>query len=162
MILLPSAAGTVNAPPLMTVPGAAVVIDATWQVVQPIESNEFAPAFASAVAASAASRGGAFVERMKAANSSMSPSLSSPQVPDEFTHGVLSGTLSNAATELPIDVFSVLTSRLVIPISFKYASPANDSRLAFWFFHPKRPARTDPGDSRTGTWISCPRIAPPL
>ena len=77
-------------------------------------------------------------------------------------HSVASDTVSNAATELPIDVFSVSSSRLVIPISFRYASAANDSRLACWFFQPKRPPRTLPGASSTGTWMNWPRIWPLL
>ena len=88
-------------------------------MLQPIELNRFDPATASAVPASAASRGGALVERMKLANTSMSLSASSG-----------SGTVSNAATELPSDVFSVGCRRLVTPISFRYASAENESRLA--------------------------------
>src|SRR5207244_11009567 len=119
MILLPSDAGTMNAPPLMLVPTAAVVMLVTWQMLQPIWLNRFDPATASAVPASAASRGGALVERMKFAKTAMSLSTSSG-----------SGTLSNAATELPSDVFSVGCRRLVTPISFRYASAENESRLA--------------------------------
>src|SRR5260221_13986275 len=80
MILLPSAAGTVSAPPLITVPAAAVVIDAVWQTLQPIEVNRLDPATALAVAASAVSRGGTFVARMNVAKAVMSSSLSSPHV----------------------------------------------------------------------------------
>src|SRR5262249_9209920 len=146
MILLPSSAGTVNAPPLITVPAAAVVMSRVWQMLQPIVVNRFEPATASAVPASAASRGGALVARMNAVNASMSPSLSSPQIfVGSAVHGVLSGTVSNAATELPSDVFSVRLKRFVIPISFRYASLENDRRLACWFFQPKRPARALPG-----------------
>ena len=72
MILLPSAAPTVSAPPLITVPTAAVVIERVWQMLQPIALNRFDPATAFAVAARAASRGGAFVARMNAAKASMS------------------------------------------------------------------------------------------
>ena len=46
----------------------AVVIDRVWQTLQPIASKRFDPACASGVAASAASRGGALVARMNAAN----------------------------------------------------------------------------------------------
>ena len=41
----------VNAPPLMTVPAGAVVIERVWQMLQPIASNSCDPALASAVAA---------------------------------------------------------------------------------------------------------------
>src|SRR5205823_13853632 len=81
MILLPRAASTVSAPPLMTVPTEEVVIDVTWQMLQPMLLNRLDPAMASAVAARAVSRGGAFVARMNSANATMSSSGSSPQVP---------------------------------------------------------------------------------
>src|SRR5262249_4008533 len=137
---------------LMTVARAVVVMWRVWQMPQPIWLNRFDPASASAVAASAVSRGGAFVERMNAENTSMSPSGSSPQVTlGSATHGALSGTVSNAATERPSDVFSVRLNRFVIPISFRYASDENESRLACWFFQPKRPTRLLPGASSTGT-----------
>src|SRR5215471_5093592 len=96
MILLPRAAGTVNAPPLITVPAGEVVIDVTWQMLQPIALKRDAPVWASDVAASAVSRGGALSARMKRAKTSMSLSVSSG-----------SGTVSKAATELPREVFSV-------------------------------------------------------
>src|SRR5262249_35125752 len=118
MILLPSSAGTVKAPPLITVPTDAVVIDGVWQMLQPIALNSFEPATASGELW-LASRGGTFVARMNAANCSTSSS---------WSWG--SGTVSNAATDLPSDVFSVPTSLLVMPISFRYASPENDTRLA--------------------------------
>lgn len=47
MILLPRASGTVNAPPLITVPAEAVTMGLTWQVEQPIFSNRPWPAWAS-------------------------------------------------------------------------------------------------------------------
>src|ERR1700704_1909477 len=104
-------------------------------MLQPIALNRLEPAMASAVAASAVSRGGALVARMNRANASISWSASSPQIrPLWSAHGVESDTVSYAATELPIDVFSVSSSRLVIPTSFKYASAENDNRLEFWFF----------------------------
>src|SRR5439155_10431943 len=80
MILLPSAAGTVKAPPLITVPTADVVIEGVWQIVQPMLLKRLEPATASDVPASAASRGGALVDRMKSANVAMSSSPSSPQL----------------------------------------------------------------------------------
>src|SRR5262245_30227716 len=154
MILLPSAAPTVSAPPLMTVPTAAVVIDRVWQMLQPIWSNRADPACASAVAASAASRAGTFVERMNAANALMSSSVSSPHVVfGMVAQGWLSATGSNPLpkpTNRPSDVFSTRLNRLVTPVSFRYASDEKDSRLACWFFHPNRPTRLAPGDSSTG------------
>ena len=63
MILLPSAAGTMNWPPLNEVPAGAVVIEVTWQMLQPMLVNSCAPATASDVAASTVSRGGTFNER---------------------------------------------------------------------------------------------------
>src|SRR5258708_2773175 len=157
MTLLPSAAPTVKAPPLITVPTDAVVIDGVWQILQPIALNRFDPATALAVAASAVSRGGTLVARKKLAKAVMSSSLSSPHVwPARATgvHGWLSGTGSNPLpkpTNLPIDVFSTRLNLFVIPISFRYASDENESRLACWFFHPNRPPRTAPLASSTGT-----------
>src|SRR5207244_5932053 len=132
----------------------------TWQILQPIWLNRFEPAMASAVAASAVSRGGAFVARMNCANATMSSSGSSPQVPaGGLVHGVLSGTGSNPLpkpTNLPSEVFSVRLNRLVIPTSFRYASDENDTRLACWFFHPNRPTRVAPFASSTGTEMTWP------
>src|SRR5256885_14591769 len=95
MILLPSAAGTMSAPPLIEVPTEAVVIDRVWQKLQPIASKRFDPACASAAAASAGSRGGALGGRLNAAELTVSVS-------------VCLGTwaLWNPATEFPDDVFS--------------------------------------------------------
>src|SRR3954462_5217720 len=114
MILSPRAAGTVNLPPLTTVPAGAVVMVAVWQLGQPMLVNRLAPATASAVAASAVSRGGTLVERMKRAKAS----TSGPKGAAGVAASSGSGTVSNAATELPIEVFSVGCSGLVIPISF--------------------------------------------
>src|SRR3954466_11702960 len=113
MFLSPRAAGTVNLPPLMTVPVVAVVIVGVWQLAQPIETKRFEPAMASEVAASAVSRGGALVEGMKGGEASTSGPLGLATVPASSG----SGTVSNAATETPIEVFSVGCSGLVIPIS---------------------------------------------
>ena len=44
-------------------------------------------------------------------------------------------------TSRPLEVFSSGNSGLVMPISLRYASAENDSRLACWFFQPKRPTR---------------------
>src|SRR6185369_714447 len=77
MILLPTAAGTTNEPPCITVPAGAVTIDWTWQTLQPIWLNSVAPACAAEVAASAVSRGGALVARMKRAKAKMSLLVSS-------------------------------------------------------------------------------------
>ncbi len=65
MILLPSAAGTMNLPPLIGVPGGDVVIDATWQRRATDVLKIVSPAMTSA---SIGPRIGAFVERMKSAN----------------------------------------------------------------------------------------------
>ena len=46
------------------VTGGAVVIDSTWQMLQPMDAKRVCPARASAEAARAVSRGGAFVARM--------------------------------------------------------------------------------------------------
>src|SRR6266850_7092300 len=106
MFLLPRAAGTVNAPPLITVPGGAVAIVRTWQMLQPTELNRLSPAIASEVAARTVSRGGALLVRMNSVNFATStPPASSG-----------SGTVSKAATEAPFDVFSVGWRGLVIPI----------------------------------------------
>src|SRR3989441_9218484 len=119
-------------------------------MLQPMLLKRLDPAIASAVPASAVSRGGALVARMKFANATMSSVPSSPQLTPGFdAHGWLSGTVSNAATEFPIEVFSTRLNLLVIPTSFRYASDEKDNRLACWFFHPKRPPRTAPGDSST-------------
>src|SRR5690242_12018839 len=101
MILLPSAAGTVNWPPLMTVPAGAVVIDRTWQMAQPMLLNKFEPATMSELgvpfepSSAPGPRGGTLVARMNLANATISSSPSSPQ----FTAGLLaqgwlSGTVS--------------------------------------------------------------------
>src|SRR5207244_2685428 len=79
MILLPSAAGTVNCPPFITVPVGAVVIEVTWQMLQPTELNNAAPVCASAVAARAVSRDGAFVALINLAKWSMSSNPSGPK-----------------------------------------------------------------------------------
>ena len=47
-----------------------------------------------------------------------------------------------------------------MPISFRYASAENESRLACWFFQPKRATRLVPPASVTGTLITLPQIAP--
>ena len=86
-----------------------------WQLLQPIETNRFEPAMASEVAASAVSRGGTLVERMKRVKASTSGPLGALAV--AASSG--SGTVSNAATELPIEVFSVGCSGLVMPISLR-------------------------------------------
>src|SRR5205085_7134 len=131
MFLLPRAAGTVNAPPLIKVPAAAVVIVRTWQMEQPTWSKSCEPVMASEVLATALSRGGALDERMKAAKALMSSSGSSPQLTLALlAQGWLSETWSKAATERPSEVFSVRLKRLVMPCSLRYASEEKESRLA--------------------------------
>src|SRR5215203_7530838 len=115
MILSPSAAVTVNLPPLNTVPAGAVVIVGVWQLAQPIWTKSVAPDWAAAVAARAVSRGGALVARMNRAKISTSGPKGSVAV--GASSG--SGTVSNAATEAPMLVFSVGWSGLVMPISFR-------------------------------------------
>ena len=67
----------------------------TWHVAQPIASNSAEPCCADAVAATAGSTEGALSERMNSANAAMSAPVSSG-----------SATVSNAAVELPLEVFS--------------------------------------------------------
>ena len=43
---------------------------------------------------------------------------------------------------------------MVMPISLRYASAANDFKLACWSFQPNRPVRTALPASSTGTEIS--------
>src|SRR6267143_1024803 len=72
MILLPRESGTMNAPAATAVPVGAVVIEETWQKSQPTLWKRLAPATPSEEAASAVSRGGALVARMKRAKRSTS------------------------------------------------------------------------------------------
>jgi hypothetical protein len=104
--LLPSAAGTVNAPPLIRVPVGAVTRLATWHVVQPIWANSASPARESAVAARAVSRGGALVERMKLAKRMRSSPSSS-------------GSATPSLTTRPFEVLSLGNIGVVMPISFR-------------------------------------------
>src|SRR5882724_11540801 len=113
MILLPRGLGTMNAPAATAVPAGAVVIEETWQKSQPTLWKRAAPATPSEEVASAVSRGGTFVARMKRAKWSMSVSPSESRL---LSLG--SGTTSHRR------VTSTLLggSRLLTPISFKYAS----------------------------------------
>src|SRR5258708_29351932 len=135
----PSAVGIVNVPPLIFVPAGAVVSVSTWQVAQPILSKRPKPFFAAALLASCESRAGAFVARIKRAKRSISERPSDPGL--SFGSEVLLHRL----------VTSLGCRRLVMPISLRYASPANDSRLAGWSFHPKRATPNCPGDCTMGT-----------
>jgi hypothetical protein len=83
--MAPSALETLSAPPLMLVPGVAVVVLGVWHVSQPMSLKIRLPFFAAKVAARFTSRGGALVDRMNNANSSTSTPLSSG-----------SGTVSNS------------------------------------------------------------------
>src|SRR2546423_13443346 len=131
LFLLRGAGGRVTAPPLISVPAAAVVIVRTWQMEQPTWSKRFEPVMASEVLAMAVSRGGALVERMKAAKALMSSSGSSPQLTLALlAHGWLSERWSKAATELPSEEFSTRLKRFVMPCSLRYASEEKESRLA--------------------------------
>jgi hypothetical protein len=82
--------------PLMAVPAGAVTMLRTWHVLQPIWLNRMSPCWASNVAARAVSREGALVARMKRAKACTSAPSSSGSI-----------TVSNAATEFPLEVFSV-------------------------------------------------------
>src|SRR5215210_1838309 len=115
MILSPSAGGTVNVVPLITVPVGAVVIVGVWQLAQPIEVKSEAPAWALVVAARTVSRGGTLVARMKRAKNS----TSGPKGLAAVGASSGSGTPSKAATEAPMLVFSVGWRGLVMPISFR-------------------------------------------
>src|SRR6266436_7984540 len=98
MILLPRAAGTVNAPPLMSVPAGAVVRLVMWQMSQPTAWKSEPPVWASEVAASLVSREGTLLALMNWAKASMSLSGSSPQTTfGLLLHGVLSETSSHRA-----------------------------------------------------------------
>ena len=77
------------------------MIDRVWHVSQPIASKSCEPATASPVAASAVSRGGTFVARMKVAKIDTSSSSSSTK---PLTSRNAGG--SKASTERPSDVFS--------------------------------------------------------
>src|SRR4030088_2142477 len=72
MFLLPRAAETVSAPPLMSVPWGAVVIVPVWHRAQPIWLKRLLPAITSGLLTSVASRGGTLRDRMKRAKESMS------------------------------------------------------------------------------------------
>src|SRR6185312_9374438 len=65
MILLPSASGIVNWPPLTLVPGGAVRYVGVWHVPQPMFLKIVSPARTADVIGP---RDGAFVDRMKSAN----------------------------------------------------------------------------------------------
>src|SRR5436305_12394088 len=100
-------------------------------MLQPTWSKSCEPGSFESTGTRLRSRGGALVERMKAAKALMSSSPSSPQLTLALlAHGWLSGTGSNAATELPIEVFSTRLKRLVMPCSLRYASEEKESRLA--------------------------------
>src|SRR6266478_10212143 len=123
MILLPRESGTMKAPAATAVPDGAVVIEETWQKSQPTLWKRFAPATPSEEVASAVSRGGALVARMNRAKWSMSFKPSESAV---WSLG--SGTTSQRR------VTSTLLGgrRLLMPISFKYASLENESSEACW------------------------------
>ena len=84
----------------------------TWQIAHPMAVNKLLPAWASAVAASTGSRGGALVALMKLANAATSvPSFSGSATP--------SLTATPLTTVLPLDVLSLGCSGLVMPISLR-------------------------------------------
>ena len=94
-------------PPLRIVPGAAVIRVRTWQVAQPIPSNNADPRRAAGVAARTVSRAGALVARRKRANRSISASPSALVV------------LFGSDTELHSAITSSGNNRLVMPISLR-------------------------------------------
>src|SRR5258708_5354882 len=153
MTLLPKESGTMNAPAATAVPVGAVVIEETWQKSQPTLWKRLAPATPSEEPANAVSRGGTLVARMNRAKWSMSlrPAES----------GVLS--LGSGMTSQRRVTSTLLGGkRLLMPISFKYASLENESSEACWFFHPKRPTASAPLASRTGTRTVSPQMRPPV
>src|SRR5713226_2360925 len=153
MILLPREAGTMNDPAATAVPVGAVVIEGTWQKSQPTLWKRLAPATPSEEVASAVSRGGTFVARMKRAKWSMSVK------PAES--GVLS--LGSGITSQSRVTSTLLGGkRLLMPISFKYASLENERSEACWSFQPKRPTASAPFASRTGTRTDSPQMRPPV
>src|SRR6185295_14074178 len=115
MILLPRDDGTVKAPPLINVPGGEVVKLRVWQTAHPTELKRLEPATVSESggplepSSAPAPRGGALVALMKVANKATS----------SFPSSSGSGTVSNAATDAPFEVFSVGRKELVIPISLR-------------------------------------------
>src|SRR5947209_7702892 len=131
-VLLDRAGPTVNVPPLKVVLGSlVVVIERVWQTEQLSESKSDEPASVESVGTRLRSRGGALVERMKRVKVLMSSLPSSPQFTVlSLSHGWLSGTVSKPATERPSEEFSTRLKRLVMPISLRYASEENESRLA--------------------------------
>ena len=135
----------------------------TWQVAQPIFVNSSAPCFTSGVAAAVSSLAGAFSERMKLAKWSISSRLLSVGSGRLLGSVIFVGSVFGTVVVtggLQMVVTSVFCRRFVIPISFKYASPANASRLACWSFQPKRPMRSFPSLSGTSTLMACPQIFP--
>src|ERR1700720_4810605 len=155
MTLLRGAWGTTRAPPLKTVPAGAVVIDGVWQISRPSLVKALGPAGAGAMPAASRSRGGTFVDRRKRTKASSWVPLGASAVAGSLG----SGATSKAVTGLPFDVFSLGNRGLVIPISLRKASAEKETRLACWFFQPKRPMRITPGASSTGTWMMAPAIA---
>src|SRR5919198_1933915 len=95
MILLPSAAATVNTPPLIFAPGCAVVMEGVWQIAQPILLNNASPASTSA---EIGPRGGALVERIKSANATTSSPSSSGSATGSYPEP--------KPTKRPLEVFS--------------------------------------------------------
>src|SRR6185369_8055849 len=94
MILLPRAAGTVNAPPLIEVPGAAVVKVRVWQTLQPTELNNESPRVAAA--GMGFCRPGARVAAMKSANANTSPPSSSGSATGSKAEGKVTLTTPSA------------------------------------------------------------------
>ena len=128
MVLLPSASGTVNLPPLIRVPGGDVTSVGTWHVVQPIvRENRLAGQNLR-------------VDRAARRRFRRTHEIGERHDVDAIVLGI-GHRVETQLTSRPLEVFSVGNSGLVMPISLRYASAANDSRLACWFFQPNRPMR---------------------
>src|SRR5215212_11100621 len=130
--VLLASAPTTNMPPLKDVDELEVVVMLrVWQTLQLSVSKSAEPASVESTGTRTRSRGGAFVERMKRVKALMSSSGSSPQTSLGLSsQGVSSGTVTKGDTSRPSEEFSRRLKRLVMPISFRYASEENDSRLA--------------------------------
>src|SRR6266498_2197471 len=108
MILLPSAAGTVKTPPLIFVPGRAVVMDGVWQTAQPTLLNNAPPATTST---EIGPLGGALVERIKSAKATTSTPSSSGSATGSYPEPY--------PTKRPLEVFSSGNRGVVTPISLR-------------------------------------------
>src|SRR5262245_13994755 len=107
MILLPRASGTEQAPPLITVPAGAVVIDERWQTAHPTRLNRLCPAWTAGVIGP---RGGTPVARRKRVKASTASPLGASAVAGS------SGSAIPSSTKLPLLVLSVGRRGFVMPM----------------------------------------------